>query len=201
MENRILIIGDQLFGEQGEVATRCAEMLLCRAPNRPMQFSINSPTPLLLPQLLSRAASDIIGKKAGRIVLGLGLHDLTRGEHGNGSKTAGNYENLVRELVNKTQSDILVETIPGDMLPDASDQIEVINEAIRGFEGAFPGRVKVLDFARHAEFFKEKQVERGKFARSLYSDEAKPTSLCITLHSLFLQDCILKEIKENKEMI
>ena len=195
MENRILIIGDELFGEQGEVASRCAEMLLCRAPSRPMQFSINAPTPLSIPQLIQRAASDIIGKKAGRIVLGLGLRDL-RKEAGDGAKTAENYANLVRELVNKTLSGIMVVTIPADFLPDASDQIGIINETIKGLAGQYPDRVKVFDFAAHAEIFKEKQLERGKFARSLYSEDAKPTSLCITLQSLFLEDCILKEIKE-----
>lgn len=195
MENRILIIGDELFGEQGEVASRCAEMLLCRAPSRPMQFSINAPSPLSISQLIQRAASDIIGKKAGRIVLGLGLRDL-RKEAGNGVKTAENYANLVRELVNKTLSVIMVVTIPVDFLPDARDQIDTINETIMGFAEQYPDRVKVLDFAAHAEIFKEKQLERGKFARSLYSEDAKPTSLCITLQSLFLEDCILKEIKE-----
>ena len=195
MENRILIIGDELFGEQGEVASRCAEMLLCRAPSRPMQFSINAPSPLSISQLIQRAASDIIGKKAGRIVLGLGLRDL-RKEAGNGVKTAENYANLVRELVNKTLSVIMVVTIPVDFLPDARDQIDTINETIMGFAEQYPDRVKVLDFSAHAEIFKEKQLERGKFARSLYSEDAKPTSLCITLQSLFLEDCILKEIKE-----
>ena len=195
MENRILIIGDELFGEQGEVASRCAEMLLCRATSRPMQFSINAPSPLSISQLIQRAASDIIGKKAGRIVLGLGLRDL-RKEAGNGVKTAENYANLVRELVNKTLSVIMVVTIPVDFLPDARDQIDTINETIMGFAEQYPDRVKVLDFAAHAEIFKEKQLERGKFARSLYSEDAKPTSLCITLQSLFLEDCILKEIKE-----
>lgn len=195
MENRILIIGDELFGEQGEVASRCAEMLLCRAPSRPMQFSINAPTPLSIPQLIQRAASDIIGKKAGRIVLGLGLRDL-RKETCDGAKTAENYGDLLRELVNKTQSGIMVVTIPPDYLPDARDQIDTINDAVREFPLQYPDRVKVFDFAAHAENFKEKQLERGKFARSLYSEDAKPTSLCITLQSLFLEDCILKEIEE-----
>ena len=196
MENRILIIGDELFGEQGEVASRCAEMLLCRAPSRPMQFSINAPTPLPIPQLIARAASDIIGKKAGRIVVGLGLRDLKK-EAMNGTKSAENYSNLVNELVSKTQSAICVVTIPPDFLPGAADQIALINETIRGLESVYPDRVKVFDFASHAEEFKEKQLERGKFARSLYSEDAKPTSLCVTLQSLFLQDCILKEIKEK----
>ena len=196
MENRILIIGDELFGEQGEVSSRVAEMLLCRQPSRPMQFSINSPVPLSLPQLLARAASDIIGKKAGRIVLGLGLTDLKK-DSGSGFLTAENYTSLVRELVNKTQSGIFVVTIPPDSVPGVSDKAEILNNAIRSFETAFPSRVKVFDFAGHADIFKQKQLERGKFARSLYSEDAKPTSLCITLESLFLQDCILRELEDK----
>lgn len=195
MENRILIIGDELFGDSGEVATRCAEMLLCREASRPMQFSINSPVPLSISQLISRAASDIIGKKAGRIVLGLGLHDLKK-EPLQGAKIAESYANLVEELVNKTLSGIFVATIPSELLPAASAQVAIINETVRSFVNRFPNRVKVFDLAANAESFKQKQLERGKFARSLYSEDAKPTSLCITLHSMFLQDCILKEIEE-----
>ena len=196
MENRILIIGDELLGEQGEVASRMAEMLLCREPSRPMQFSINAPVPLTIPQLIVRAASDIIGKKAGRIVLGLGLTDLKK-DSGSGFLTAENYTSLVRELVNKTQSGIFVVTIPLDSVPGVSDKVDILHNAIRAFETTFPTRVKVLDFAKHAENFKEKQLERGKFARSLYSEDAKPTSLCITLESLFLQDCILRELEDK----
>lgn len=199
MENRILIIGDELFGDQGEVASRCAEMLLCRCPNRPMQFSINAPTPLSIPQLIARASSDIIGKRAGRIVLGLGLGDLLK-EHGDGRKTVENYGSLVHELVNKTLASIFVVTVPAELLPDAFDQISLINEALRGFVSQYPQRVNVFDFAAHADFFLKKQLERGKFARSLYSEDSKPTSLCVTLQSMFLQDCILKEIEDNKEM-
>jgi hypothetical protein len=194
MENRILIIGDELFGEQGEVASRVAEMLLCREPSRPMQFSINSPVPLSLPQLLARAASDIIGKKAGRIVLGLGLTDLKK-DSGSGFLTAENYTSLVRELVNKTQSGIFVVTVPPDSVPGVSDKAEILNNAIRAFETTFPTRVKVLDFAKHAENFKEKQLERGKFGRSLYTEDGTPTSICNTFMALFLYDFIKKELK------
>ena len=88
-------------------------------------------------------------------------------------------------------------TIPPDSVPGVSDKVDILNNAIRAFETTFPTRVKVLDFAKHAENFKEKQLERGKFARSLYSEDAKPTSLCITLESLFLQDCILRELEDK----
>ena len=100
-------------------------------------------------------------------------------------------------MAEKTQSGIFVVTVPPDSVPGVSDKAEILNNAIRAFETAFPSRVKVFDFAGHADIFKQKQLERGKFARSLYSEDAKPTSLCITLESLFLQDCILRELEDK----
>lgn len=194
MENRILIIGDELLGEQGEAATRCVEMLLCRKPNRPMQFSVNAPALQTMSQFLSRAASDIIGKRAGRIVFALGLAEMKR-ERGNGEVVAQLYESLVDEILKKTQSFVHFVTVPKDLLPEIPDEVDKLNEAIRGFAKKDSSRVQIIDFEKHAEKFKEMQLERGKFARSLYSDGAKPTSLCLTLLSLFLQDCILEAIK------
>lgn len=187
----MLIMADELFGEQGEVAVRCAEMLLCRKPNRPMQFSLNAPLLLSMSQLSARASSDIIGKQAGSIVLGLGLGEMKR-ERGCAAEVAKNYESLVSEIVNKTQSRLLLVTIPRGLLPEVEDQVDQLNQSIEGFASKAPGRIIIVDFARHAEKFKEMQAERGKFARSIYSDDAKPTSLCLTLLSLFLQDCILQ---------
>ena len=194
MENRILIIGDELFGSQGEAAARCVEMLLCRRPNRPMQFSVNAPVLPSLSQLLARASSDIIGKQAGRIVLGLGLSEMKR-EGGDASKVTSNYGALVDEILKKTQSYLDLVTIPKDLLPEIDGQVQALDDFIREQAQKAPERVQVLDFAAHAENFKELQAERGKFARSLYSEDAKPTSLCLTLLSLFLQDCILETMK------
>lgn len=194
MENRILIIGDELFGPQGEVAARCVEMLLCRKPNRPMQFSVNAPLLPSISQLLARASSDIIGKQAGRIVLGLGLTEMKR-EGGDASKVTESYGALVDEVLKKTQSFVDLLTVPKDLLPEIDGQVQALNDAVCGFAAKAPERIRILDFAAHAEKFKELQAERGKFARSLYSDDAKPTSLCLTLLSLFLQDCILDTMK------
>lgn len=194
MENRILIIGDELFGEQGEAASRCVEMLLCRRPNRPMQFSVNAPALPTISQFVARASSDIIGKQAGRIVLGLGLGEMKR-ERGNAEKVAATYGSLADEIIKKTQSYVHFVTIPQGLLPEIPDQVDKLNESIRGFVSKDPTRVQIIEFAEHAEKFKEMQAERGKFARSLYSEDAKPTSLCLTLLSLYLQDCILEAIK------
>ena len=196
MENRILIIGDGLLGETGEAAFRCSEMLLCAEPNRPMQFSINAPVLLSLPQLLARASSDIIGKKAGRIVLGLGVDEMKR-ERGDGNLVSAHYRELVDELLKKTQSGLFLVTIPKDMLPESDGQVDLLNSAIRDFINLDPERVGVFDWEKHVDDFKEKQEERGKFGRSLFSEEAKPTSLCITLLSMFLEDCILKELNKR----
>lgn len=194
MENRILIIGDELLGTEGEAAFRCSEMLLCAEPTRPMQFSINAPMLLSIPQLFARASSDIIGKKAGRIVLGLGYDEFKR-ERGVGEVVAEHYQALLEELLKKTQSDLDLLTIPTEMLPEGADQLEALNRAIRSFVNMAPDRVKIFDWDAHVQKFQAKQQERGKFGRSLFSEASKPTSLCVTLLSMFLEDCILRELK------
>jgi hypothetical protein len=102
---------------------------------------------------------------------------------------------LVDEILKKTQSYLDLVTIPKDLLPEIDGQVQALDDFIRAQAQKAPERVQVLDFAAHAENFKELQAERGKFARSLYSEDAKPTSLCLTLLSLFLQDCILETMK------
>ncbi|WP_405342691.1 hypothetical protein [Fibrobacter sp.] len=194
MENRILIIGDELLGEQGEAANRFAEILLCRDANRPVQFSINAPAPQSLQQLYDRASADIIGKKAGRIIVGLGLKELKRGgKDYNG--VFGTYEKLANEVLNKTLAPIHFLTIPEDMFPVAPSQLTALNDLIRGLQQKDEKRVKILDFAAYVADFKEKQLERGKFGRSLYTEEGNPTSICNTFMALFLYDFIKRELK------
>ena len=194
MENRILIIGDELFGEQGESANRFAEILLCREANRPVQFSINAPAPQTLQQLYDRASADIIGKKAGRIIVGLGLKELKRGGKDDmGVFTA--YETLANEILSKTLAPVHFLTIPEDMFPAAPSQLTALNELIRGLQQKDENRVKILDFAAYVANFKEKQLERGKFGRSLYTEAGTPTSICNTFMALFLFDFISKELK------
>ena len=194
MENRILIIGDELLGEQGEAANRFAEILLCRDANRPVQFSINAPAPQSLRQLLDRASADIIGKKAGRIIIGLGLKELKRGGRDyNG--VFGAYEKLADEVLSKTMAPVHFLTIPEDMFPVAPSQLTALNDCIRGLQQKDEKRVKILDFAAYVADFKEKQLERGKFGRSLYTEEGNPTSICNTFMALFLYDFIKRELK------
>lgn len=182
------------MGDQGEAANRFAELLLCREANRPMQFFINAPAFQSLSQLIARVSSDIIGKKAGRMIFGLGLRELKRG----GADYKGvfeQYSQLADEVISKTLSPLHFLTIPADMLPIAPAQVGALNEMIIGLRSKNPSRVHILDFAAYVEVFKEKQLERGKFGRSLYTEEGKPTSLCNTLLALFLSEEILKEIK------
>ena len=194
MENRILIIGDELLGEQGEAANRFAEILLCRDANRPVQFSINAPAPQSLRQLFDRASADIIGKKAGRMIVGLGLKELKRG--GNDYKAVFSlYQTLVDEILSKTLAPIYFLTIPEDMFPAAPSQLTALNECIRTFAAKDNKRVRILDFAAYVAEFKEKQLERGKFGRTLYTEEGLPTSICNTFLALFLYDFIKKELK------
>ncbi|MCQ2124379.1 MAG: hypothetical protein MJZ25_09375 [Fibrobacter sp.] len=194
MENRILIIGDELLGEQGEAANRFAELLLCREANRPIQFFINAPAIQTIPQFVARASSDIIGKKAGRMIFGLGLKDLKRGGS-DYNKVFEQYSALADEIISKTMSPLHFLTIPTDTLPIAPAQVGALNEMILGFRNKNPERVKILDFAAYVEVFKEKQLERGKFGRSLYTEDGKPTSLCNTLLAVFLYEEIIKELK------
>jgi hypothetical protein len=196
VENRILIIGDELMGEQGEAANHAAELILCREANLPIQFYINAPAPQSIPLFLARMASDIIGKKAGRLVMGLGLRELRRAG-GNGEAVAKTYGALVERLVNKTQGRLNFLTIPEDMFPEARFEVAYLNDAVRGFAGLAPQKVSVWDFAQHAAEFKEKQAERGKFARSLYNEDGSSTSLGNMLMALFLQECILREVKRG----
>ena len=194
MENRILIIGDELLGEQGEAANRFAEILLCREANRPVQFSINAPAPQSLQQLYDRASADIIGKKAGRIIVGLGLKELKRGgKDYNG--VFGAYEKLADGVLSKTMAPVHFLTIPEDMFPVAPSQLTALNDCIRGLQQKDEKRVKILDFAAYVADFKEKQLERGKFGRSLYTEEGNPTSICNTFMALFLYDFIKRELK------
>lgn len=194
MENRILIIGDELLGEQGEAANRFAEILLCREANRPIQFSINAPAPQTMQQLLDRAAADVIGKKAGRIVVGLGVKELKRGGTDyNG--IAALYEAFVDEVLSKTLAPLHLLTVPEDMFPAAPSQLTALNEKIREFAAKDADRLKVFDFSAYVADFKEKQLERGKFGRSLYAENGMPTSICNTFLALYLYDCIMKEIK------
>ena len=194
MENRILIIGDELLGEQGEAANRFAEILLCREANRPVQFSINAPAPQSLKQLFERASADIIGKKAGRIIVGLGLKELKRGGTDYNGVFAL-YETLANEILSKTLAPLHFLTIPEDMFPVAPSQLTALNDCIRNLAAKDVKRIKIMDYAAYVADFKGKQLERGKFGRSLYTEEGLPTSICNTFMALFLYDFIKKELK------
>ena len=194
MENRVLVIGDEMFGSKGEAANRFVEAVLCREPSRPIQFSVNVPVAVSLSQIRARLSSDIIGKNAGRIIMGLGLRELNHGG-ADGASVAAIYEAVVNELVNKTQARIFLLTIPSEMFPIAVSEVEYLNSVIREICSANE-RVTLLDFARFAATFKEKQMERGKFGRSLFMEDGSPSSLCCMLLALYLQDELVKDLKE-----
>lgn len=195
MENRILVIGDELFGGKGEAANRFVEAVLCREPSRPVQFSVNVPVAVSLSQIRSRLSADIIGKNAGRIVMGLGLRELNHGG-ADGASVANLLTSLVTELVNKTQSRLFLLTIPSEMFPIAVNEVEYLNSSIREICELNKNRITLLDFANFAEVFKEKQMERGKFGRSLFMENGEATSLCCMLLALYLQDKLVEDLKE-----
>ena len=194
MENRVLVIGDEMFGSKGEAANRFVEAVLCREPSRPIQFSVNVPVAVSLSQIRARLSSDIIGKNAGRIIRGFGLRELNHGG-ADGASVASIYEMIVNELVNKTQARLFLLTVPSDMFPIALSEVEYLNSVIRDICLANE-RVTLLDFAKFAETFKEKQMERGKFGRSLFMEDGAPTSLCCMLLALYLQDELVRDLKE-----
>ncbi|MBR2090549.1 MAG: hypothetical protein IJ905_09350 [Fibrobacter sp.] len=194
MENRVLVIGDEMFGSKGEAANRFVEAVLCREPSRPIQFSVNVPVAVSLSQIRARLSSDIIGKNAGRIIMGFGLRELNHGG-ADGASVASIYEMIVNELVNKTQARLFLLTVPSDMFPIALSEVEYLNSVIRDICLANE-RVTLLDFAKFAETFKEKQMERGKFGRSLFMEDGAPTSLCCMLLALYLQDELVRDLKE-----
>ena len=195
MENRVLVIGDELFGPKGEAANRFVEAVLCRESSRPIQFSVNVPVAVTLSQLKARLSSDIIGKNAGRVIMGLGLRELNHGGT-DGASVADLLKAIVNELVYKTQSRLFLLTIPPEMFPIAVSEVEYLNTMIRDICDTNAPRVLLLDFAKFAETFKEKQMERGKFGRSLFMEDGEPTSLCCMLLALYLQDKLVEDLKE-----
>ena len=195
MENRVLVIGDELFGSKGEAANRFVEAVLCREPSRPIQFSLNVPVAVSLSQIKARLSSDIIGKNAGRIIVGLGLRELNHGG-ADGASVANLLLLLVNELVNKTQSRLFLLTIPSEMFPIAVNEVEFLNTSIREICKMNENRVCLLDFAQYAESFKEKQMARGKFGRSLFMENGEATSLCCMLLALYLQEKLVEDLKE-----
>ena len=82
------------------------------------------------------------------------------------------------------------------MFPIAINEVEYLNTGIREVCAANKNRIALLDFAKFAEEFKEKQMERGKFGRSLFMENGEPTSLCCMLLALYLQDKLVKDLKE-----
>lgn len=195
MENRVLVIGDELFGPKGEAANRFVEAVLCREPSRPIQFSLNVPIAVSLSQLKARLSSDVIGKNAGRIIVGLGLRELNQGG-ADGASVANILLLLVNELVNKTQSRLFLLTIPSEMFPIAVNEVEFLNTSIREIIKMNENRIVLLDFAKYADEFKEKQMARGKFGRSLFMENGEATSLCCMLLALYLQEKLVEDLKE-----
>lgn len=182
MENRILIIADELFGENGEAAERFSELLLCSEPERPLQFVLNAPLPYSLRELLQKVAPDVIGKQADRIFLGLGLRELRRGA--DVEELAATLAELLKDVLLKTNSRIFLVTVPGAAFAEVPSAVERWNEVLRNAAGE---RVCVLDFAAHVAEFRERQLSRGKFARSLFDGSGVPTPICCMLLSLYLQ--------------
>lgn len=191
MTHRIQVIGDELMGVGGEAAALFSELVLCENPSRPVQFAISASVRYPLSTVLSRAPSDIFGKLAERIVIGLGLHELkVRPEP---EEVFCSYKALVEEILSKTSSVLYLLTVPREAFRECATEVNAFNERLKTL-GC--DRVHILDFAQHVESFERDQVLRGKFARSLYDSSGMPTSLCHTLLGLFIERRIFNIQKE-----
>ena len=194
MTHRIQIIGDELMGVNGEAASLFSELLLCEYPTRPMQFAIAGSIRYPISTVIARAPGDIFGKHAERIVLGLGLHELRA--VADADQVFTQYKILLEEILSKTSSVLYLLTIPRQALPECVAALEAFNEQVRAMENG--ARVHVLDFASHLEDFEKDQLQRGKFARSLYDSNHLPTSLCHVLLGLFIARRIYNTQKETE---
>lgn len=180
------------MGIDGEAAVLFSELLLCKHPQLPVQFALSASVRHPLSTVLQRAPGEIFGKHAERIVLGLGLHELKMGaELGEALKA---YRVLVEEILSKTSSVLYLLTVPVEMLPERTSEVERLNAEMFSLEDRI--RVHVLDFAKQVKNFEEDQVKKGKFARSLYDSNALPTSLCHALLGLFIECGIFNKEKE-----
>lgn len=182
------------MGVGGEAATLFSELLLCEYPTRPVQFAISASVRYPLSTVIARAPGDIFGKLAERIVLGLGLHELR--QVADGEKVFASYKILVDEILSKTTSVLYLLTIPEQALPECGTEVLTFNQKLRELDDA--NRVHVLDFAAHVEHFERDQLQRGKFARSLFDSNHIPTSLCTTLLGLFVERRIFNTKKESE---
>jgi len=182
------------MGVSGEAASLFSELLLCEYPTRPIQFAISASVRYPLATVISRAPGDIFGKLAERIVLGLGLHELRQVT--DAGKVFLTYKTLVDEILSKTTSVLYLLTIPQQALPECGSQVLLLNEKIRELDDT--NRIHVLDFALHVERFEQDQLQRGKFARSLFDSNHIPTSLCNTLLGLFIEKRIFNTKKESE---
>ena len=194
MTHRIQIIGDELMGVNAEAATLFSELVLCEYPTRPMQFAISGSVRYPISTVIARAPGDIFGKLAERIVLGLGLHELR--SVADADQVFALYKTLLEEILSKTSSVLYLLTIPRQALPECAAVVEAFNEKVRAMDDG--DRVHVLDFALHVENFEKDQLQRGKFARSLYDSNHLPTSLCHVLLGLFIARRIFNTKKESE---
>ncbi len=187
MENRILLIADEMFGEHGEAAVRFSEILLCAEPTRSLQFILNAPLSYSIEQLCAKASLDIMGKQAGHIILGLGFRDLGHGK--NPEHLIQIFRDLVSEIKQKTKASIYIVNIPPALFPEIPSALNTWNTALAHITSEL--NVELFDFASAVDDFLQKQQLRGKFARNLFDETGnfyRPTSFCLTFLALFLKE-------------
>ena len=183
MENRILLLGDELFGPCGEAALRFSELLLAKEQTRKLQFILNAPIPYSLKELQKKIAMDVTGKQASKIIVGIGLHEIKTGKDFSYLKEL--FDFIFSEIKQKSNARIFVLTIPLAFCPEAVSVTEALNQFFFSSEDA---RLSVFDFNKAFTEFSESQKANGKFARTLLDDTYLPTSITETFLGMFLQE-------------
>lgn len=187
MENRTLVIADEMFGPRGEAAELFSQLLLCLEPERPRQFVFNTPLYGSIESLYAKQELDIIGKQAGRIIFGVGLRELRRGVPP--EELFNLFRKLILDVSVRITAEIYLVTIPEAASPNTPFSINHWNDLIGTLQSS---NIILLDFAKEETLFQQRQLARGKFVRNLWNEEGEPTPMCLTLLALFLQKSFMK---------
>ncbi len=181
MRDTYLFVSDGYTGSDGESWQLLADMLLCESPARPLAFHISSRdwnTPAYLHANCSR---EIIGKKAGTIVLCLGWQELTR-PNAHWERTRADFQLLLQEIAKNSQARVICTTV----YAPHHEPIAPWNTVIREHAP------ECVDFAAICEHYQEQQAMRGEFRRNLADSSGEPGHLGRMLFALSVKNILTR---------
>lgn len=156
MRDTFLFLSDGYTGPDGESWQLLADMLLCEYPARPLSFHISSRdwnTPAYLHANCSR---EIIGKKAGTIILCLGWQELAK-PNANWEKSRDDVQLLLQEIAKNSQARVICTTVYAPH-----------HESITPWNAAIKQQApECVDFSEICEHYQDQQAMRGEFSRNL----------------------------------